>query len=106
MAVAVCVLYHNVCLFLLSVFVLYLLCRNSALTSFLCRVRLKRWDFETEEEWAKYSQQIEATPKAAFQFMVKKQDGRKTRKDSGKKQQRKLDNELKRILKVRVRVQI
>jgi len=30
--------------------------------------RLHRWDFETEEEWAKYNDQKEAMPKAAFQF--------------------------------------
>lgn len=33
--------------------------------------RLHRWDFETEEEWAKYNDQKEAMPKAAFQFGVK-----------------------------------
>jgi len=28
--------------------------------------RLHRWDIETEEEWAKYNDQKEAMPKAAF----------------------------------------
>ncbi|KAF2304222.1 hypothetical protein GH714_028637 [Hevea brasiliensis] len=40
--------------------------------------RLHRWDFETEEEWAKYNEQKEAMPKAAFQFGVKMQDGKVT----------------------------
>lgn len=35
------------------------------------RNKLKRWDFETEEEWADYESNREATPKAAFQFGVK-----------------------------------
>ncbi|KAF5776252.1 putative protein RED [Helianthus annuus] len=46
------------------------------------RGRLHRWDFETEEEWATYNEQKEAMPKAAFQFGVKMQDRRKTRKQN------------------------
>ena len=30
--------------------------------------RLRRWDFETDEEWERYREQLEALPKAAFQF--------------------------------------
>lgn len=56
--------------------------------------RLHRWDFETEEEWAKYNEQKEAMPKAAFQFGVKMQDGRKTRKQN---KDQKLNNELHKI---------
>ncbi|KAL3679540.1 hypothetical protein R1sor_022496 [Riccia sorocarpa] len=56
--------------------------------------RLHRWDFETEEEWATYNEQKEAMPKAAFQFGVKMQDGRKTRKQN---KDQKLNNELHRI---------
>ncbi|KAJ9168101.1 hypothetical protein P3X46_019668 [Hevea brasiliensis] len=59
--------------------------------------RLHRWDFETEEEWAKYNEQKEAMPKAAFQFGVKMQDGRKTRKQNKDK---KLNNELHQINKI------
>ncbi|EPS66233.1 hypothetical protein M569_08542 [Genlisea aurea] len=56
--------------------------------------RLHRWDFETEEEWAKYNEQKEAMPKAAFQFGVKMQDGRKTRKQN---RDQKLTNDLHKI---------
>ncbi|CAM6089290.1 unnamed protein product [Calypogeia fissa] len=56
--------------------------------------RMHRWDFETEEEWATYNEQKEAMPKAAFQFGVKMQDGRKTRKQN---KEQKLNNELHKI---------
>lgn len=59
--------------------------------------RLHRWDFETEEEWATYNEQKEAMPKAAFQFGVKMQDGRKTRKQN---KDQKLTNELHKINKI------
>lgn len=55
---------------------------------------MHRWDFETEEEWATYNEQKEAMPKAAFQFGVKMQDGRKTRKQN---KEQKLNNELHKI---------
>ncbi|CAI9765989.1 unnamed protein product [Fraxinus pennsylvanica] len=59
--------------------------------------RLHRWDFETEEEWAKYNEQKEAMPKAAFQFGVKMQDGRKTRKQN---REQKLTNDLHKINRI------
>ncbi|GER41740.1 RED family protein [Striga asiatica] len=59
--------------------------------------RLHRWDFETEEDWAKYNEQKEAMPKAAFQFGVKMQDGRKTRKQN---RDQKLTNDLHKINKI------
>ncbi|XP_047084983.1 suppressor of mec-8 and unc-52 protein homolog 2-like [Lolium rigidum] len=62
--------------------------------------RLHRWDFETEEEWAKYNDQKEAMPKAAFQFGVKMQDGRKTRKQN---KDQKLSNDLHKINKILAR---
>ncbi|XP_078444613.1 RED family protein isoform X2 [Wolffia australiana] len=62
--------------------------------------RLHRWDFETEEEWATYNEQKEATPKAAFQFGVKMQDGRKTRKQN---KDQKLTNELHKINRILAR---
>ncbi|KAF7837593.1 suppressor of mec-8 and unc-52 protein-like protein 2 [Senna tora] len=62
--------------------------------------RLHRWDFETEEEWATYNEQKEAMPKAAFQFGVKMQDGRKTRKQN---KDQKLNNELHKINKILAR---
>jgi len=39
-----------------------------------------RWDFDTQEEYSDYMSTKEALPKAAFQYGVKMQDGRKTRK--------------------------
>ncbi|XP_072976296.1 suppressor of mec-8 and unc-52 protein homolog 2 [Typha angustifolia] len=62
--------------------------------------RLHRWDFETEEDWATYNEQKEAMPKAAFQFGVKMQDGRKTRKQN---KDQKLTNELHKINKILAR---
>ncbi|XP_039114418.1 suppressor of mec-8 and unc-52 protein homolog 2 isoform X1 [Dioscorea cayenensis subsp. rotundata] len=62
--------------------------------------RLHRWDFETEEEWATYNEQKEAMPKAAFQFGVKMQDGRKTRKQN---KDQKINNELHKINKILAR---
>ncbi|KAL2997985.1 hypothetical protein AAZX31_09G071300 [Glycine max] len=62
--------------------------------------RLHRWDFETEEEWATYNEQKEAMPKAAFQFGVKMQDGRKTRKQN---KDQKLNNDLHKINKILAR---
>ncbi|KAF5776138.1 putative protein RED [Helianthus annuus] len=57
--------------------------------------RLHRWDFEIEKEWATCNEQKEAMPKAAFQFGVKMQDGRKTRKQN---KDQKITNELHKIL--------
>ncbi|KAF6146699.1 hypothetical protein GIB67_008985 [Kingdonia uniflora] len=62
--------------------------------------RLHRWDFESEEEWATYNEQKEAMPKAAFQFGVKMQDGRKTRKQN---KDQKITNELHKINKILAR---
>ncbi|XP_051131114.1 suppressor of mec-8 and unc-52 protein homolog 2 [Andrographis paniculata] len=62
--------------------------------------RLHRWDFETEEEWATYNEQKEAMPKAAFQFGVKMQDGRKTRKQN---REQKITNDLHKINKILAR---
>lgn len=39
-----------------------------------------RWDFDSVEEYSEYMSSKEALPKAAFQFGVKMNDGRKTRK--------------------------
>ncbi|KAF9607758.1 hypothetical protein IFM89_000105, partial [Coptis chinensis] len=67
---------------------------------FEAKGRLHRWDFETEEEWATYNEHKEAMPKAAFQFGVKMQDGRKARKQNKHK---KLTNELHKINKILAR---
>lgn len=55
------------------------------------RNRLRRWDFETDEQYEDYESKREATPKAAFQFGVKTKDGRKP--------QKKIDNKLNQQLK-------
>lgn len=46
-----------------------------------CGPRARRFDFETEEDWQKYKETREQLPKAAFQFGVKRSDGRKAQKD-------------------------
>lgn len=40
-----------------------------------------RADFATDEEWTRYKEQKETLPRAAFQFGVKRADGRKSHKE-------------------------
>ncbi len=47
-----------------------------------------RWDFETQEEYGDYMSSLEAMPKAAYQYGVKKPEGRKTRRLEAKQQQK------------------
>jgi hypothetical protein len=63
------------------------------LTKMDSRNKLKRWDFDTDEQWADYESKREATPKAAFQFGIKNKDGRKPQK----KNEQKLKQQLKQI---------
>lgn len=59
-----------------------------------------RWDFETSEEYSDYMGRREALPKAAFQYGLKMNDGRKTRSKGtvGKKDDKaKLERELQQI---------
>ncbi|XP_055914261.1 protein Red [Eupeodes corollae] len=57
-----------------------------------------RWDFDTQEEYSDYMSTKEALPKAAFQYGVKMQDGRKTRKNKTDKNERaELDREWQKI---------
>ncbi|XP_057313746.1 protein Red-like [Hydractinia symbiolongicarpus] len=59
---------------------------------------LKRWDFENEEDYNSYMENKEAMPKAAFQFGIKMQEGRKTRSRPGKiTEKQKLDREWQQI---------
>ncbi|XP_065186504.1 protein Red-like isoform X2 [Sycon ciliatum] len=61
---------------------------------------LKRWDFENEQEYAAYMDSREAMPKAAFQYGVKMNAGRKTRrfgKGGEKDEKAKIDREWKKI---------
>lgn len=57
-----------------------------------------RWDFDTQEEYSEYMGSKEAMPKAAFQYGVKMQDGRKTRKNKTEKNEKaQLDREWQKI---------
>jgi len=58
--------------------------------------RLKRWDFSDDESWQAYESKREATPKAAFQFGVKRNEGRKTKKQK----ESKLKQQFKKIEKI------
>lgn len=59
---------------------------------------VKRWDFENEDEYNKYMEKREALPKAAFQFGIKMQEGRKTRsRPGGMSEKQKLDREWQQI---------
>jgi len=60
---------------------------------------VKRWDFETDKDYERYQDSREALPKAAFQYGVKTQGGRKTRK-AGAAGEKKLDRELDKINKI------
>ncbi|XP_049851296.1 protein Red-like [Schistocerca gregaria] len=53
------------------------------------RVKLKRADFENDQEWEKYEANREAIPKAAFQFGVKFGDGRRLQR-RGKNEKRRI----------------
>ncbi|XP_062503070.1 protein Red-like [Corticium candelabrum] len=61
---------------------------------------LKRWDFETEEEYREYMDQKEAMPKAAFQYGIKMDSGRKTRRYPKGDEKTKLDREWQKISKI------
>ncbi|MFH4978769.1 hypothetical protein AB6A40_005478 [Gnathostoma spinigerum] len=61
---------------------------------------VKRWDFEDHAEYEKYMESKEAMPKAAYQFGVKTNDGRKTRKSGPDREKHKLDKEFAQINKI------
>lgn len=58
---------------------------------------LNRYDFATEEEWQGYKSEQQNMPKAAFQFGVKKGDGRLSHKSLLKKQDAKIAGDLSKI---------
>ncbi|ORX82785.1 hypothetical protein BCR32DRAFT_292430 [Anaeromyces robustus] len=65
--------------------------------------QLKRWDFDTEEEWKQYKDNCVILPKAAFQYGVKLSDGRQKSmhpKSDNKSKDEKLNRELKQIEKI------
>ncbi|KAG9283945.1 hypothetical protein G9A89_005452 [Geosiphon pyriformis] len=65
------------------------------------KAQLSRWDFDTEEEWQAYKDNVTAMPKSAFQFGVKTGDGRKTRR-SGKEltEKQKIDRDWQKISRI------
>ncbi|KAI9329330.1 RED-like protein N-terminal region-domain-containing protein [Obelidium mucronatum] len=68
--------------------------------------QLKRFDFDTEEEFQRYKESQVVMPKSAYQFGVKSKEGRKNRKElsgggkGGGTQDQKLDKELKQLEKM------
>ena len=65
---------------------------------------ITRWDFANEEAYSDYQMQREAMPKAAFQYGVKMNDGRKTKKSAGRpqvdKHKSKIDRDFNKIMKI------
>ena len=65
---------------------------------------ITRWDFANEEAYSEYQLQREAMPKAAFQYGVKMNDGRKTKKSAGRpqvdKHKSKIDRDFNKIMKI------
>uniref|UniRef100_A0A915HIK0 Protein Red n=1 Tax=Romanomermis culicivorax TaxID=13658 RepID=A0A915HIK0_ROMCU len=65
---------------------------------------IRRWDFDTEQEYEDWMSNREALPKAAFQYGVKMLDGRKTRKLPGprseKDEKAKIDRQWAKISKI------
>lgn len=59
---------------------------------------VNRWDFDTAEEYGDYMSNKEAMPKAAFQYGLKMADGRKTKGNPAKKDEKtKLDRDFQKI---------
>ncbi|KAI1721482.1 protein Red [Ditylenchus destructor] len=61
---------------------------------------IKRWDFDTDEQYQQYQSSREAMPKAAYQYGVKMSSGRKTRKNTSAAGEKKIDRELDKINKI------
>jgi IK cytokine len=63
-----------------------------------------RWDFENEADYEKYMNNKEAMPRAAYQYGLKVDGGRKTRKTgtkvNAKNDEQKLDRQWTQISKV------
>ncbi|KAI8618835.1 RED-like protein C-terminal region-domain-containing protein [Chytriomyces sp. MP71] len=71
------------------------------------KTQLRRFDFDTEEEFQAYKDSQVVMPKTAYQFGVKNADGRKSRKElsggggrGGHDQEKKLDKEMKQLDKM------
>ncbi|CAO3630167.1 unnamed protein product [Mucor fragilis] len=62
------------------------------------KAQLTRWDFETEDEWQNYKDNIEIHPKSAFQYGVKLGDGRKrNRERKGMNDKQRLDRDYQQV---------
>ncbi|CAD5219174.1 unnamed protein product [Bursaphelenchus okinawaensis] len=61
---------------------------------------VKRWDFESQEDYEKYQSGREALPKAVFQYGVKTNANRKTRRTMAEKEDKRVDRELEKIEKI------
>lgn len=59
------------------------------------KAQLTRWDFDDEEDWQRYKDNIEVLPKSAMQYGVKMSDGRKRNREQRKapSDKQKLDRE-------------
>uniref|UniRef100_A0A915LCK0 Protein Red n=1 Tax=Meloidogyne javanica TaxID=6303 RepID=A0A915LCK0_MELJA len=62
--------------------------------------QIKRWDFDTQEDYERYQSAREAHPRAVYQFGVKTSGGRKTRKNVSAVNEKKIDRELDKINKI------
>lgn len=62
------------------------------------KAQLTRWDFDTEDEWQNYKDNIEIHPKSAFQYGVKLGDGRKrNRERKGMNDKQRLDRDYQQV---------
>lgn len=59
------------------------------------KAQLTRWDFDDEEDWQRYKDNLEVLPKSAMQYGVKMSDGRKRNREQRKapNEKQKLDRE-------------
>jgi IK cytokine len=59
------------------------------------KAQLTRWDFDDEEDWQRYKDNLEVLPKSAIQYGVKMSDGRKRNREQRKppSEKQKLDRD-------------
>ncbi|CEP13603.1 hypothetical protein [Parasitella parasitica] len=62
------------------------------------KAQLTRWDFDTEDEWQNYKDNIEIHPKSAYQYGIKLGDGRKRNKErKGMSDKQRLDRDYQQV---------
>ncbi|CAK5084345.1 unnamed protein product [Meloidogyne enterolobii] len=86
--------------FLCNAFRLYFRAISSLQTIGNRKSQIKRWDFDTQEDYERYQSAREAHPRAVYQFGVKTSGGRKTRKNVSAVNEKKIDRELDKINKI------